>query len=166
MPGGGGTQRLTRLIGPKAAMEMIVTGRHVPADEAKQLGIVDEIVDEKDLRGAAIRYAKGIAAKRPLPRVRDKTDRIEQAKAKPGMFEAMRKSIARKARNQKAPHHCIACVEAAVTKPFDEGLETERQALRRARELRRSEGAALRVLRRARGGEDPGRREPDASRNA
>src|SRR5687768_17362084 len=127
LPGGGGTQRLPRLIGPKAAMEMIVSGRHVPSEEAKKLGIIDEIVDEKDLRGAAIRYAKGIAAKRPLPRVRDKTDRLAEAKADPGMFEAMRKSIARKARNQKAPYHCIACVEAATTQPFDEGVQTERR---------------------------------------
>jgi 3-hydroxyacyl-CoA dehydrogenase len=127
LPGGGGTQRLPRLIGPKAAMEMIVTGRHVPAEEAKQLGIIDEIVDEKDLRGAAIRYAKSIAAKRPLPRVRDKTDRIAEAKADHGMFEAMRKSIARKARNQKAPYNCIACVEAATTQPFDAGIQTERR---------------------------------------
>ena len=128
LPGGGGTQRLPRLIGPKAAMEMIVSGRHVPAAEAKKLGIIDEIVDEKDLRGAAIRFAKSIAAKRPLPRVRDKTDRLAEAKADPGMFEAMRKSIARKARNQKAPYNCIACVEAATTaQPFEEGLETERR---------------------------------------
>lgn len=127
LPGGGGTQRLPRLIGPKAAMELIVSGRHVPAAEAKALGIIDEIVDEKDLRGAAIRYAKGMAAKRPLPRVRDRTDRIAEAKADPGMFDAMRKSIARKARNQKAPYHCIACVEAATTEPFDEGIQTERR---------------------------------------
>src|SRR5688572_7305020 len=127
LPGGGGTQRLPRLIGPKAAMEMIVSGRHVPAEEAKKLGIIDEIVDEKDLRGAAIRYAKSVAGKRPLPRVRDKTDRLAEAKSDPGMFEAMRKSIARKARNQKAPYHCIACVEAATTQPFDEGIQTERR---------------------------------------
>ena len=127
LPGGGGTQRLPRLIGPKAAMEMIVSGRHVPAEEASRLGIVDEIVDEKDLRGAAIRFATCIAVKRPLPRVRDKTDRIAEAKADPGMFDVMRKSIARKARNQKAPYHCIACVEAATVQPFDEGIQTERR---------------------------------------
>ena len=50
LPGGGGTQRLPRLIGPKAAMEMIVSGRHVPAAEAKALGIVDDIVEGGDLR--------------------------------------------------------------------------------------------------------------------
>src|ERR687896_625349 len=128
LPGGGGTQRLPRLIGPKAAMEMIVTGRHVPATEAKTLGIIDEIVDEKDLRGAAIRYAKDVAAKRPLPRVSEKSDRLAEAKADPGMFEAMRKSIARKARNQKAPYNCIAAVEAATTaQSFEAGLEAERR---------------------------------------
>src|SRR5690242_20213788 len=127
LPGGGGTQRLPRVIGPKAAMDMIVSGRHVPAEEAKKLGIVDEIVDEKDLRGAAIRFAKSIASTRPLPRVSEKTDRLAEAKADPGMFDAMRKSIARRARNQKAPYHCIACVEAAVSQPFEEGLKTERR---------------------------------------
>jgi 3-hydroxyacyl-CoA dehydrogenase len=124
LPGGGGTQRLPRLIGPKAAMQMIVSGRHVPAAEARELGIIDEIVEGGDLRREAIVYAKGIADQRPLPRVRDRADRL--AEGDPGMFEAMRKAIARKARNQKAPYHCIACVEAAVKKPFDEGLKTER----------------------------------------
>ena len=127
LPGGGGTQRLPRLIGPKAAMDMIVTGRHVPAPEAKALGIVDEIVPGNELRAEAIAFAQRIADSRPLPRVRDKNDRLAEAKADPGMFEAMRKSIARKARNQKAPYHCIACVEAAVSQPFDEGLKTERR---------------------------------------
>ncbi len=55
-----------------------------------------------------------------LPRVRDKT-----VTADPGVFDAMRKSIARKARNQKAPYHCIAAVEAACTLPFDEGIRRE-----------------------------------------
>src|SRR6185503_18926286 len=104
-----------------------VSGRHVPAAEAKQLGIIDAIVEGKDLRAEAIAYAKRVADVRPLPRVRDKADRLAEAKAEPGMFEAMRKSIARKARNQKAPYHCIACVEAAVSQPFDEGIKTERR---------------------------------------
>ena len=127
LPGGGGTQRLPRLIGPKAAMEMIVSGRHVPAPEARELGIVDEIVEGKDLRKEAIAYAQRIAGRRPLPRVRDMTQKLAEASADPGMFEAMRKSIARKARNQKAPYHCIAAVEAAVSEPFDEGVKTERR---------------------------------------
>jgi 3-hydroxyacyl-CoA dehydrogenase len=127
LPGGGGTQRLPRLIGPKAAMDMIVIGRHVSAPEAKVVGIIDEIVPGNDLRSEAIAYAKRIAEKRPLPRVRDKTDKLAEARAEPTMFDAMRKSIARKARNQRAPYHCIACIEAAVTQPFDEGIRTERR---------------------------------------
>ena len=78
LPGGGGTQRLPRLIGPKAAMEMIVSGRHVPAEEAKRLGIIDEIVPEgEDLRKAAIalaaprrRHAAAAAHARPRRQAR------------------------------------------------------------------------------------------------
>jgi len=84
-------------------------------------------VPGQNLRTEAIAYAQRIAGQRPLPRVRDKTDELAEAKADPGMFEAMRKSIARRARNQKAPYHCITCVEAAVSQPFDEGIKTERR---------------------------------------
>jgi 3-hydroxyacyl-CoA dehydrogenase len=128
LPGSGGTQRLPRLIGPKAAMEMIVSGRHVPADEAKRLGIIDELVPEGgDLRAAAIAMAQRIAGTRPLPRIRDRDQKLAEAKADPGIFEAMRKSIARRARNQKAPYHCIAAVEAACNMPFDDGARRERE---------------------------------------
>jgi 3-hydroxyacyl-CoA dehydrogenase len=128
LPGSGGTQRLPRLIGPKAAMEMIVSGRHVPAEEAKQLGIIDELVKEGgDLGQAAIAMARRVADTKLLPRIRDRDDKLAEAKADPGIFEAMRKSIARRARNQKAPYHCIAAVEAACTVPFDEGVQRERE---------------------------------------
>lgn len=122
LPGGGGTQRLPRLAGPKVALEMITSGRHVPAPEARDHGILDEVVAEgTDLRGAAIAFARRIADKRPLPRVRDRAVQLDD----PGIFDAMRKSIARRARNQKAPYHCIAAVEAACTLPFDAGLARE-----------------------------------------
>jgi 3-hydroxyacyl-CoA dehydrogenase len=128
IPGGGGTQRLPRLIGPKAAMEMIVSGRHVPAEEARRLGIIDELVPEgSDLREAAIAIARRVADMRPLPRIRDRDEKLGEAKADPDIFEAMRKSIARRARNQKAPYHCIAAVEAACNLPFDEGIRRERE---------------------------------------
>ena len=127
IPGGGGTQRLPRLIGPKAALEMIVSGRHVPASEAKDLGIVDDIIAGDNLRKEAISWAKTIATKRPLPRIRDLTAKLAEAKADPGMFDAARKSFARRMRGQPAPEKCIRAVEAAVSKPFDEGVVIERQ---------------------------------------
>src|SRR5712692_1532910 len=128
LPGSGGTQRLPRLIGPKAAMEAIVSVRHIPAEEAKALGIIDELVPEgHDLRQATIAMARRVADIRPLPRIRDRDEKLAEAKADPGLFEAMRKSIARRARNQKAPYHCIAAVEAACTMPFDHGVRRERE---------------------------------------
>ena len=128
LPGGGGTQRLPRLIGPKAAVEMIVSGRHVPAPEAASLGILDQVLPEgADLRAGAIAFARKIAAVRPLPRVRDKTDRLAEATADPTLFDTVRKSIARRARNQKAPYNCILAVEAACTLPMDQGLAREQE---------------------------------------
>ena len=128
LPGSGGTQRLPRLIGPKAAMEMIVSGRHVPAEEAHRLGIIDELVKEGgDLRQAAIAMARRVADTRPLPRIRDRDEKLVEAKADPGIFDGMRKSIARRARNQKAPYNCITAVEAACSLPFDDGIRRERE---------------------------------------
>jgi 3-hydroxyacyl-CoA dehydrogenase len=121
LPGGGGTQRLPRLAGVQTALDMIVSGRHVPAPEAKALGILDEVLPEGvNLRETAVAYARKIANVRPLPRVRDR-----ECKAGPEVFEAMRKSIARRARNQKAPYNCIAAVEAATTLPFEQGMLRE-----------------------------------------
>lgn len=126
LPGGGGTQRLPRLAGPKAALEMITSGRQVPAPEAARYGILDAVLEESaDLRTEAIAYARRIAERRPLSRVRDRDDRL--AEAEPGLFEAIRRSIARRARNQKAPYSCIAAVEAACTLPFDAGLRREQE---------------------------------------
>ena len=127
LPGGAGTQRLPRLIGPKAALEMIVTGRHVPAPEAKSLGILDDLAPDNDaLLDTAVAFAGKIADVRPMPRIRDDDSKLAEAKEDPGMFDAMRQKIARRARNQKAPYNCILCVEAAVSLPFDEGVQRER----------------------------------------
>ena len=70
----------------------------------------------------------------------------------PGIFDAMRKSIARRARNQKAPYHCIAAVEAACSMAFRRRLPARGRSVQGTGELRRSPCAALCVLHRARGG--------------
>jgi len=125
LPGAGGTQRLPRLIGPKAALEMITSGRHVPAEEAHKLGIVDEIAPEGGLKDAAVAFARKIADKKPLPVIRERNEKL--AEGTPELFDGMRKSIARRARNQRAPYACIEAVEAACNLPFDEGCTLERK---------------------------------------
>ncbi len=128
IPGGGGTQRLPRLVGPDKGLDLILTGRHVPAEEAKDLGIIDAVVDGdsgEDLRAAAIAYAKSIADVRPIPRVRDNNQRL--AEATPELFAAKRKAIARKARGQPAIENAIRAVEGAMSMDFDAAIANERR---------------------------------------
>ncbi len=128
IPGGGGTQRLPRLVGPAKALDLILTGRHVPAREAQELGIIDAVVagtTGKDLRAAAIAYAKSIAGVRPVPRVRDRNDLL--AAGTPELFAAKRKEVARKSRGQPAIENAIQAVEGAVSMSFDDGIANERR---------------------------------------
>ena len=127
IPGGGGTQRLTRLVGPQAAIDMIVSGRQVGAAEAQRIGILNAILSDDDFRAAAVRYAKTIASARPLPRVRDMRDQIAPAQANPDILAGVRKTVAAKARQLTAPRHAGTCVEAAVNLSFDEGLQLEQK---------------------------------------
>ncbi|HET6665058.1 MAG TPA: enoyl-CoA hydratase-related protein [Acidimicrobiales bacterium] len=61
IPGGGGTQRLARLVGPARAKELVLTGRQVGADEALRIGLVDEVVAPDELHGRALGLAAELA---------------------------------------------------------------------------------------------------------
>jgi 3-hydroxyacyl-CoA dehydrogenase len=127
LPGAGGTQRLPRVVGPQKALQMIVSGDPIGADEALKHGLIDEIV-EGDLTAAGVAFAeKVLAEKRPLKKIRDLTDKIAPARSKPEIFAEFRKSVARQTRGFRAPENCIKAVEAAVNLPFDEGLKRERE---------------------------------------
>jgi enoyl-CoA hydratase len=66
IPGAGGTQRLTRALGPYRAMELILTGDTLPADEALRHGLVNRVVPVEALLAEATRLAQRIAEKPPL----------------------------------------------------------------------------------------------------
>ena len=66
MPCFGGTQRLPRLIGTGLAKELIYTGRQVKADEAKQIGLVNQVVSEKELLETAIKMMESILKVSPI----------------------------------------------------------------------------------------------------
>ncbi len=65
IPGGGGTQRLCRLLGYGKAMEMTLTGEMVGAEEALSIGLVNKVVEPEELEGAAMGLAENIARKSP-----------------------------------------------------------------------------------------------------
>ena len=126
LPGGGGTQRLPRLVGIPKAMAMITTGDMIGAEEAKATGLIDEIV-AGDLRAGAIAFAAKAAARQRPPLVRDRDEKIIAARANPGAFDEFRQTHGRRWRGQMAPHHIMKCLEAAVNLPFDQGLAEERR---------------------------------------
>ncbi|MGD0864784.1 MAG: 3-hydroxyacyl-CoA dehydrogenase NAD-binding domain-containing protein [Rhizomicrobium sp.] len=131
LPGAGGTQRLPRIVGIEKALEMVTSGQHVPAKVCLEMGLVDEVVPEGKLRDSAVAFARKIVAeKRPLKKVRDSNEKVEAARGKPEIFAKFRKDNARKFRGFLAPEYNIRCIEAAVNKPFEEGIKTERELFR------------------------------------
>ncbi len=128
LPGAGGTQRLPRVAGVEKALEMMTSGRHAPAKEALEMGLVDELAEDGKLRETAMAFArKAVAENKPLVKVRDNNTKVEAARGKPEIFAAFRKANARKFRGFLAPEYNIRCIEAAVNLPFNEGLAVERK---------------------------------------
>ncbi|RSV20028.1 3-hydroxyacyl-CoA dehydrogenase [Sphingomonas sp. ABOLG] len=122
LPGAGGTQRLPRIVGVKAALEMVAIGDPIPAKKAAEVGLVDRVVGEDSLEADAIAFAREIADKKPIPRVRDKTLAPD-----PEAVEEFKKKHGRRMRGFDAPAANIACVVAASELPFDEGMKFERE---------------------------------------
>jgi len=142
LPGSGGTQRLPRIIPMAEAARMMTTGAPIPAETAKALGLVDEIVQGELLEGALAFARTILQQKRPLRRIRDMKPRLEgDAKA---FFARLREQAAKESKGYPAPLEIVACAEAAATLPFDEGRKFERE--RFARLVASSESKALRHM--------------------
>ena len=125
LPGAGGTQRLPRLIGIEAALNIIVSGDPVPAPQAAKAGVIDEIV-EADLLEGALAFARQLIAQKAAPRkIRDL--QVDAAKLPPGFFDAARKRLAQEKKNLFAPQRIVDALEAAATLGFDQGLKREHE---------------------------------------
>jgi 3-hydroxyacyl-CoA dehydrogenase len=126
LPGAGGTQRLPRVAGVEKALEMAATGNPIGAKDAYAIGLVDRLI-EGDLLEHAVAFAEEVREARPLPKSSERDDKLADARNNPGLFDAFRKANGRKFRGFDAPEHVIRAIEAAVAKPYAEGVLVERQ---------------------------------------
>jgi 3-hydroxyacyl-CoA dehydrogenase len=125
LPGAGGTQRLPRAVGLEIALNMIVSGAVVKAEDLAGTRLFDRILDG-DLLTGAIAFARDVAARPgPHPKVRDW--KIEHPNAE-GFIGFARTAVAAASKNFPAPLKCVDAIEAAVKKSFKEGMQVELEA--------------------------------------
>jgi 3-hydroxyacyl-CoA dehydrogenase len=122
IPGAGGTQRLPRLIGARAALDMILSGAPIAAQDAKALGLIDEVV-EGDLREGALQFCRRLiedgAGPRPASARTVRTDGFDEA----GIAEALR-AHARSLKGRTIQSLVVQAIQAARL-PFSEGVAVE-----------------------------------------
>lgn len=141
LPGAGGTQRLPRLIGVEAALNMIVSGAIVPAPQFKGSPLFDHFVDDKLLEQAIEFALKVVSDGKPLKRVRD----LKVKHAKPDAFFLFaRNMVGAMSKGYPAPLKCVEAVQASLLPSFDAGLKVERDLF--AQLLMSDESKALRHL--------------------
>ncbi len=124
IPGAGGTQRMPRLIPFEAAVDMMLSGRPLPAAKAKELGLVDKIVTG-DVADGAVALAKELIAAGKGPRKTREQKPVAADKAGE-VLAAKRAEVAKTMRNRQSPLKLLDALRAAAEKPFDEGLEVEK----------------------------------------
>jgi len=126
LPGAGGTQRLPRVAGVQRALEMATSGNPIGAAQAHDIGLVDRLI-EGDLEQHAVAFAEEVRDIRPLPKSSERDDKLAEARANPALFDDFRKANAKKFRGFDAPEAVIKAIEAAVAKPYAEGVLDERK---------------------------------------
>ncbi len=124
IPGAGGTQRMPRLIGLEPALDMMLTGKPLTAAQAKQVGLLDEVVSG-DLLSAALAFARQLLAQGAGPR-RTRERAVAGSERVDEIIAARRAQVAKTMRNRKTPGVLLDAVTAAVKLPFDEGIQAER----------------------------------------
>lgn len=126
LPGAGGTQRAPRVMGVKAATELMLSGKHLNAKAAVAAGLVDKLVEGDDALAAGLAYTRELlAAGGAVRRTRD--IEIADKMAALADLEALAIETAKKARGLFSPMKIIECAKAAVELPFEQGLAKERE---------------------------------------
>lgn len=129
LPGGGGTQRLPRLIGIQRALDMMLTGKKIYSGKALKMGLVDKVTTKEQLVNAAAEYALGLINK-PVKRNDTRTFLEKLLESTP----LTRRIVFRKAKemvlkqtmgNYPAPLRILECVEIGMNEGMDKGLEAE-----------------------------------------
>src|SRR5258707_11867672 len=124
LPGAGGTQRLPRVIGAEAALNMIVSGATVPSEKLRATPLFDAFA-EGDLLDAAMTFARKVAAaKLGVRRVRDLKVNMPNHEA---FFQFARNTAKAVAGRYPPPVACVEAVAAAFDRPFDAGIKGERE---------------------------------------
>ncbi|MES2583845.1 MAG: 3-hydroxyacyl-CoA dehydrogenase NAD-binding domain-containing protein [Pseudomonadota bacterium] len=128
LPGAGGTQRLPRLLGVEAALNIIVSGEPIKSEMLAMLPgqkLFDKMATSAEsLAEEALAYARSVADVRPLPLVRDLKCKHPQGDA---YFQFARNMVKGMSKNFPAPAKCVDAVEAATKKKFDDGMAVERE---------------------------------------
>ncbi|WP_454677134.1 3-hydroxyacyl-CoA dehydrogenase NAD-binding domain-containing protein [Achromobacter marplatensis] len=127
LPGAGGTQRTPRLIGARAALDLMLSGKHLSAEAALKAGLVDALGDGDDALAAGLAYTRRLLAEGAGPRrSRDATDALADKAAALAEASAAGEQVAKTLRGLYSPAKIVDAVRAAIEQPFDEGLRTER----------------------------------------
>lgn len=145
IPGAGGTQRLPRLIGIKAAAHMIATAEKISGKEAMELGLVEIATETDDMESSAIAFAETLIDQGMGPRPTSMIlDRIEAPDDALSSVEDVRQSIAKKVGGRQAPMRGLDSVLNAANLSFDDGMKAEREIFLELRDG--PEARALRYL--------------------
>ncbi len=129
IPGAGGTQRLPRLAGIEAALELCVFGEPAGLEDAMRLGIIDRIA-EGDLLACAIQFAREVSRKGPR-RTCDRIDKLGTRESSAALFATFRERVQKTRKNLLAPAAAVDAIEAATELPFEEGCRNEREIFKR-----------------------------------
>ena len=128
LPGAGGTQRLPRVLGVEAALNMIVSGEAIKAEMLAMLPgqkLFDKMAaSTESLADEALAFARLVADARPMPLVRNLSCKHPQGDA---YFQFARNMVKGMSKNFPAPAKCVDAVEAATKKKFDDGMAVERE---------------------------------------